>query len=104
MFSANMSVACEIIAGIANEEEYLVCLTYEELMFVRDRLFKYCASCESVKPPRTHHCRQCDRCVMRMDHHCPWVGNCVGLNNQKSFLLFNFYVLLICIMHVSCLI
>lgn len=27
-----------------------------------------------------------------MDHHCPWMNNCIGINNLKSFHLFNFYV------------
>ena len=52
---------------------------------------KKCQHCKSVKPPRSHHCSTCGRCVLKMDHHCPWMNNCIGLRNQKAFLLFNFY-------------
>lgn len=50
-----------------------------------------CVICHSWKPPRAHHCRRCNRCVYRMDHHCIWIGNCVGYNNQKDFILFLVY-------------
>ena len=32
-----------------------------------------------------------------MDHHCPWVGSCIGVKNQKQFILFNFYTMLVCV-------
>jgi hypothetical protein len=33
--------------------------------------WRYCKTCEIVKPYRTHHCRACGTCVLRYDHHCP---------------------------------
>ena len=55
---------------------------------------KECYKCKGVKPPRSHHCSTCGRCVLKMDHHCPWMNNCIGLKNQKAFLLFNMYVMI----------
>ncbi len=49
--------------------------------------FTYCTVCKKPRPPRTHHCKRCDRCVLRMDHHCPWLGNCIGLENMKYYVL-----------------
>ena len=48
---------------------------------------RWCRTCQSLKPPRSHHCSVCRTCVLKMDHHCPWVGNCVGYNNYKPFYL-----------------
>ena len=59
-------------------------------------VWRYCAKCKSVRPPRAHHCSICQRCVLRMDHHCPWVGNCVALYNHKYFLNFVLHAVLGC--------
>jgi ribosomal protein L40E len=59
--------------------------------------FEICLKCDSKRPPRAHHCKSCDKCILKMDHHCPWIANCVGLKNQKYFILFLFYSTLGCI-------
>lgn len=40
------------------------------------------------KPERSHHCRTCKTCVLKYDHHCPWINQCVGLGNERYFILF----------------
>lgn len=55
-----------------------------------------CSRCKTPKPLEAHHCSNCQRCVIQLDHHCPWVNNCVGLLNQRSFVLFLFWTSVTC--------
>ncbi|KMS64906.1 hypothetical protein BVRB_041430, partial [Beta vulgaris subsp. vulgaris] len=41
----------------------------------------FCARCNRLRPPRSHHCSVCKRCVLMMDHHCDFTQNCCGERN-----------------------
>lgn len=62
----------------------------------KDQSIRQCRKCHFIKPDRAHHCRQCGCCILKMDHHCVFLNKCIGLYNQKSFLLFLFYAALTC--------
>ncbi|KDR68556.1 hypothetical protein GALMADRAFT_78342 [Galerina marginata CBS 339.88] len=52
-----------------------------------------CQRCNKTRPERAHHCRICNRCVLKYDHHCPvWINQCVGLHNERHFVLFMAYL------------
>ncbi|NXJ46347.1 ZDH13 Palmitoyltransferase, partial [Spizaetus tyrannus] len=48
----------------------------------------FCTSCLVRKPLRSMHCLACDSCVARYDHHSVWIGQCIGIGNHCSYLLF----------------
>lgn len=55
---------------------------------------KTCSHCNELKPARTHHCSVSERCVFQMNGYCVFINNCVGLENQRFFLLFILYSLI----------
>lgn len=56
--------------------------------------FRYCEECDNLQPPRSGHCHMCQQCVLKMDHHCVYMGNCIGFNNHKHFILMLFYLMI----------
>lgn len=65
---------------------------------LRRRGYKWCSTCNIVRPPRASHCPDCDNCVLRFDHHCPFINNCVG---QRNYLFFVSFVTSVCCLAIS---
>ncbi|EJU06410.1 zf-DHHC-domain-containing protein [Dacryopinax primogenitus] len=56
-----------------------------------------CKKCGGMRPERAHHCRICKKDVLKYDHHCPLgINQCVGLGNERHFVLFMAYFVLAC--------
>jgi palmitoyltransferase len=53
---------------------------YSKDVFIceNDGLPRWCSSCKTWKPDRTHHSSDINRCVRKMDHFCPWVGGIIS--------------------------
>ncbi|KAL4641997.1 putative palmitoyltransferase ZDHHC13 [Arapaima gigas] len=56
----------------------------------------FCTSCMMRKPVRSSHCFYCDSCVAKHDHHSVWINGCVGARNHPYFVLFLFFLSVVC--------
>ncbi|KAH9645410.1 hypothetical protein HF086_000028 [Spodoptera exigua] len=54
----------------------------------------YCEDCRMVRPVKSWHCTQCNVCIIKRDHHCTFLSRCIGLYNQRYFVLFLGHVML----------
>lgn len=54
--------------------------------------WRWCKLCQHVQPPRCHHCVICRQCILKRDHHCYMTGVCIGLTNQRHFVVMNLYI------------
>uniref|UniRef100_A0A915A9L8 Palmitoyltransferase n=1 Tax=Parascaris univalens TaxID=6257 RepID=A0A915A9L8_PARUN len=54
----------------------------------RRSIGRYCMECDRMAPERSHHCPLCRMCILRKDHHCFMTGGCVGIANQRFFIVF----------------
>lgn len=54
----------------------------------------YCSICQILRPDGSWHCTTCNVCVERRDHHCLFLSRCIGLNNQRYFILFLGHVMI----------
>ena len=66
------------------------CYKWLEIHLKSEKLFQpiFGVECHHHRPPRCHHCPVCDICILKRNHHCFFTGACIGLGNQKNFILF----------------
>lgn len=56
-------------------------------------LWKFCAICETVTPPRSWHCSTCRVCILKRDHHCMFTGMFKPKNEEKKTNQFSIKIL-----------
>ncbi|XP_059350345.1 uncharacterized protein LOC132087806 [Daphnia carinata] len=58
---------------------------------LEQNIHNFCSECNIYKNKKSHHCPLCECCVLRHDHHCFFLGTCIGLNNQRYFVILCLY-------------
>ena len=53
----------------------------------QDYFLKICKTCKIAKDLRVFHCKECGLCILRHDHHCPWLSTCIGIHNNRKFIM-----------------
>ncbi|CAH2233139.1 jg14002 [Pararge aegeria aegeria] len=52
----------------------------------------YCQVCKLQRPAKAWHCKKCNACILRRDHHCFFFSRCIGLRNQRYYVLYLGYI------------
>lgn len=65
--------------------------TVKKAVFSNDTA-EYCSICDIYRPEKSWHCKTCNTCVLKRDHHCIIFSRCIGLLNQRYYVLYLFYL------------
>lgn len=65
--------------------------TVKKAVFSNDTA-EYCEICDIYRPEKSWHCKTCNACILKRDHHCIIFSRCIGLLNQRYYVLYLFYL------------
>jgi palmitoyltransferase len=70
---------------------FMALFTDTSSKFIKSNLkegYRYCEMCKKKQPPKSFHCRTCNVCILRRDHHCLFFSRCIGLYNQRYYMMY----------------
>mmetsp|Transcript_26452 Transcript_26452/g.48561 ORF Transcript_26452/g.48561 Transcript_26452/m.48561 type:complete len:1159 (-) Transcript_26452:265-3741(-) len=78
------------ISGLSKRDRLM--LSFKRKLLKEEKLCQGpCLVCGMQRRPlRAKHCTMCKKCVHQFECHCPLIGNCIGRNNYRRFILFLF--------------
>ncbi|KAJ0180180.1 hypothetical protein K1T71_004771 [Dendrolimus kikuchii] len=71
---------------------FLTLLTNTSMKGYKGYGTSYCEICDIKRPQGSWHCKTCNACIVGRDHHCSFFVRCVGLYNQRYYVLYLGYV------------